>query len=282
MAEVAERLQAGPAARPLRDSAFDFGDAGAADAGAATRRLPFITTLHGTDITLVGTDRSYFPITKFSIEQSDGITSISENLREQTDEVFGVQNEIRVIHNFVNSEIYQPDAEKRARDGRRRGEALMHLSNFRPVKRVLDCIRILARGAEEAPAHLLMVGDGPDRGPAERLARELGVADACDVSGEAGSCGAADSAGARAADAERDGVVRAGGAGGDGVRRAAGRDARGRRAGTDYARRGRVSGSGGRYRGAGAARGGTADDDALHGRMARRRGGRRSSAFRPS
>ena len=142
---------------------------------APKRRLPFITTLHGTDITLVGTDRSYYPITKFSIEKSDGITSISEYLRALTVEVFEVPNEIRVIHNFVNCELYRPDREKAGAklyspDGDR---LLIHLSNFRPVKRVLDCIRILAEVRKKAPAHLLMVGDGPDRGPAEHLAREL-------------------------------------------------------------------------------------------------------------
>jgi L-malate glycosyltransferase len=134
------------------------------------RKLPFITTLHGTDITLVGLDRSYFPITKFSIEQSDGITSISENLRQQTIEVFGVQNEIRVIHNFVNIDTYKPLPGRDNRDRR-----LIHISNFRPVKRVLDCIRILAGIRREIPAHLFMVGDGPERGPAQRLAKELGV-----------------------------------------------------------------------------------------------------------
>jgi L-malate glycosyltransferase len=144
---------------------------------AAERRLPFITTLHGTDITLVGSDRSYFSITKFSIEQSNGITSISEFIRQRTAEVFGVTNRVQVIPNFVNVGIYKPDREK---SGARRfapgGEKLLiHLSNFRPVKRVLDCVHILARARKAAPAHLLMVGDGPDRGPAEILARELGV-----------------------------------------------------------------------------------------------------------
>src|SRR2546423_4410042 len=135
------------------------------------RRLPFITTLHGTDITLVGSDRSYFPITKFSIEKSDGITSISEDLRRETVDVFHVANEIRVIHNFVNCEIYKPGPKKE-------GEPLLiHLSNFRPVKRVLDCVRILAEVCNECPAHLVMVGDGPERGPAETLARELNVAE---------------------------------------------------------------------------------------------------------
>jgi N-acetyl-alpha-D-glucosaminyl L-malate synthase BshA len=137
---------------------------------APQRRVPFITTLHGTDITLVGMDRSYFPITKFSIEKSDGITSISAHLREQTNEIFGVQNEIRVIHNFVNVEIYKPMAD-RPNDEKR----LMHISNFRPVKRVVDCIRVLAEVVKKTPAHLYMVGDGPDRPAAHGLARQLGV-----------------------------------------------------------------------------------------------------------
>src|SRR5206468_2701379 len=79
---------------------------------APVRRLPFITTLHGTDITLVGVDPSYFPITRFSIEKSDGITSISDYLRDQTEQVFGVPNQIRVIKNFVNCDMYTPDPEK--------------------------------------------------------------------------------------------------------------------------------------------------------------------------
>src|SRR5437660_1076013 len=141
------------------------------------RRLPFITTLHGTDITLVGTDRSYFPITKFSIEQSNGITSISESLRRQTVDVFGVANEIRVIPNFVNCDLYQPDEAKTgaARFSPDGAKLLIHLSNFRPVKRAVDCIRILAEVRKSTPARLLMVGDGPDRSPAEHLARELKV-----------------------------------------------------------------------------------------------------------
>jgi L-malate glycosyltransferase len=137
---------------------------------AARRRLPFITTLHGTDITIVGMDRSYFPITKFSIEKSDGITSVSQDVRRDTYEVFGVPNEIRVIYNFVNIDMYRP-MENRPDDEKR----LMHISNFRPVKRVMDCVRILAEVQKTTPAHLYMVGDGPDRPEAHRLARELGV-----------------------------------------------------------------------------------------------------------
>jgi N-acetyl-alpha-D-glucosaminyl L-malate synthase BshA len=137
---------------------------------AAKRRLPFVTTLHGTDITIVGMDRSYFPITKFSIEQSDGITSVSNDVRRDTYEVFGVKNEIRVIYNFVNTEMYKPIEDRPSGEKR-----LMHISNFRPVKRVNDCIRILAEVLKETPAHLYMVGDGPDRPEAHRLARELGL-----------------------------------------------------------------------------------------------------------
>ena len=96
---------------------------------AAKRRLPFITTLHGTDITLVGADRSYFPITQFSIEQSDGVTSISHDLHRQTLDVFSIRNEIRVIHNFVNCDLYR--MAKTPHTGRPR---LLHISNFREVE----------------------------------------------------------------------------------------------------------------------------------------------------
>jgi len=133
------------------------------------RRLPFITTLHGTDITLVGADRSYFPITKFSIERSDGITTISEYMRRRTVEFFGVQNPIEVIHNFVNCSLYRPDPDAQ-RQGRKR---ILHISNFRPVKRVLDCIHAFAKVRRHVDAELVLAGDGPERGPAEGLAREL-------------------------------------------------------------------------------------------------------------
>jgi len=144
---------------------------------APKRSLPFVTTLHGTDITLVGTDPSYFPITKFSIEQSNGITSISDYLKQQTLEVFGVSNEIRVISNFINCDIYQPLEDKTgASTYAPPGEKLViHVSNFRPVKRTLDCIRVFAEVRRHTSAHLLMVGDGPDRGPAEHLARQLKI-----------------------------------------------------------------------------------------------------------
>jgi len=144
---------------------------------AERRRLPFVTTLHGTDITLFGMDPSYFAITKFSIEQSDGVTAISEDLQRQTLEVFGVRNEVRVIHNFVNCTTYAPDPERRGieRFAPNGEKLLIHLSNFRPVKRVLDCVRVLAEVRKHTNARLLMVGDGPERGPAEHLAGQLGV-----------------------------------------------------------------------------------------------------------
>lgn len=150
------------------------------------RRLPFITTLHGTDITLVGVDQSYFGITKFSIEQSDGVTAISEDLRRQTIDVFGIENEIRVIHNFVNCTTYKPDPERVGLEQfAPNGEKLLiHVSNFRPVKRILDCIRILAEVRKHANVRLLMVGDGPERGPAEHLAWTLGVKEHVDFLGK--------------------------------------------------------------------------------------------------
>jgi len=139
---------------------------------AGRRRLPFITTLHGTDVTIVGMDRSYLPITRFSIENSDGITGVSQDVRRETYDVFGISNDIRVIYNFVNTEIYRPLENHGDDNGEKR---LMHISNFRPVKRVTDCIRILAEVVKQTPAHLYMVGDGPDRPEAHRLARELGL-----------------------------------------------------------------------------------------------------------
>ena len=150
------------------------------------RRLPFVTTLHGTDITLVGMDPSYFGITKFSIEQSDGITAISQDLRRDTVEKFGIESEIRVIYNFVNCDTYKADPERKGiADFAPNGEKLIvHVSNFRPVKRILDCIRVFAEVRKHANVRLLMVGDGPERGPAEHLAWTLGVKNYVDFLGK--------------------------------------------------------------------------------------------------
>jgi L-malate glycosyltransferase len=141
---------------------------------AAPRSLPFITTLHGTDITLVGHDRSYLPITRFSIEHSDGVTAISNYLRDHTYREFEVKRPIEVIPNFVNCDLYKrsDDPSLRARWAPEGEPILMHLSNFRPVKRITDAIEIFALVRERIPAKLVMIGDGPDRGAAEYLVRK--------------------------------------------------------------------------------------------------------------
>ena len=149
----------------------------------ATRgmHLPFITTLHGTDITLVGLDRSYLPITRFGIDQSDGVTAISAYLADRTHEAFTVSKPIEVIRNFVNCDVYlaRPEliAELRPRYARPDEHLLVHLSNFRPVKRVGDVVEVFARVARVLPARLMLIGDGPDRSTAEYLARKHGVQD---------------------------------------------------------------------------------------------------------
>jgi L-malate glycosyltransferase len=137
-------------------------------------RLPFVTTLHGTDITLVGLDRSYLPITKFSIEESDGVTVISNYLREITLREFDIHRPVDLIPNFVNCEVFIPGNGKCRREQfAPKGEKiLVHLSNFRPVKRVPDVVEIFALVRREIPAKLLMIGDGPDRMTAEWMARE--------------------------------------------------------------------------------------------------------------
>jgi N-acetyl-alpha-D-glucosaminyl L-malate synthase BshA len=146
---------------------------------ARGRRLPFVTTLHGTDITLVGLDRGYLPITRYAIQESDGVTSISSYLREQTISRFDVTRPIETISNFVNCDVYTPICDEAVRAERRLHYAapdealLMHLSNFRPVKRVTDAIKIFAQVAREQPARLVLIGDGPERSAAEWLAHDL-------------------------------------------------------------------------------------------------------------
>lgn len=148
-----------------------------ARAMAAPRKLPFITTLHGTDITLVGSDRSYLPITRFSIEQSDGVTAVSQYLKQLTAREFDVKRPIEVIPNFVNCDTYKhvPNGDQRHEYAPNGEPILAHLSNFRPVKRVTDVVEIFSKVREKMPAKLLLLGDGPERSAAEWLVRQKGI-----------------------------------------------------------------------------------------------------------
>jgi len=141
--------------------------------------IPVITTLHGTDITLVGRDKTYAPVVAFSINQSDAITAVSQNLRDETYKIFQIEKEIEVIYNFVDVERFtrKPiDAFKKviAPNGER---ILLHASNFRKIKRVPDVVHIFYNVNKEVPSKLLFVGDGPERQTAEELCRKLGVSD---------------------------------------------------------------------------------------------------------
>ncbi|HEY0546910.1 MAG TPA: N-acetyl-alpha-D-glucosaminyl L-malate synthase BshA [Pyrinomonadaceae bacterium] len=148
-------------------------------------RLPVITTLHGTDITLVGADRSYLPITRYGIVQSDGVTAISHYLKQATIETFQY-DKIEVIPNFICGTDYRrydvPDLRRSLSPG---GLPLIaHVSNFRPVKRPVDCIEIMARVLKHARARLVMVGDGSERQNAEHRARCLGIHEYCSFVGK--------------------------------------------------------------------------------------------------
>lgn len=141
------------------------------------KSIPVITTLHGTDITLVGRDKTFAPVVSFSINESDAITAVSHNLRDETFKIFCIRKEIEVIYNFVDVARFQRkpiDAFKKviAPEGER---ILLHASNFRRVKRVQDVVKIFAEVRKSLPAKLLFVGDGPERPMAEDLGRELGI-----------------------------------------------------------------------------------------------------------
>ncbi|HMG36863.1 MAG TPA: N-acetyl-alpha-D-glucosaminyl L-malate synthase BshA [Blastocatellia bacterium] len=148
------------------------------------RHLPVVTTLHGTDITLVGRDPSFLPITRFGIERSNAVTAISNYLKDATLKTFCPDCDIRVIYNFIDASYYRRASnETLKREIAPNGERIiLHISTFRPIKRITDCVRVLANigsreTAGERRVKLVMCGDGPEREDAQTLARQLGVGD---------------------------------------------------------------------------------------------------------
>lgn len=141
------------------------------------RDIPYITTLHGTDITLVGRDQTYAPVVAFSINESDAITAVSHNLKDETISSFPIEKDIHVIHNFIDiNRFYQSDKDHFKKMLAPNGERILaHVSNFRKVKRVEDVIHVFQKVREKMPCKLLMIGDGPERPNAEELSRSLEV-----------------------------------------------------------------------------------------------------------
>lgn len=157
------------------------------------RYLPVVTTLHGTDITLVGRDPSFLSITQFGIAQSDAVTAISKALREATQQTFCTSCNIEVIYNFIDAEYYQrqPNENLRREIAPNGEKIILHISTFRPVKRIMDCIEVVARmrqrendSRSQFAVKLVMCGDGPERQEAEKLASERGISDAVIFAGK--------------------------------------------------------------------------------------------------
>ena len=145
--------------------------------------MRIITTLHGTDITLVGADPSFFDITRFAMEESDGITAVSDYLKKETEEKFSIQKPIRVIYNFVDTVRFARSGCQREALATKEEALLSHVSNFRPVKRVLDVVEVFHRISKKMPSRLLLIGDGPDLPAAVQRARDLGIEDRVSVLG---------------------------------------------------------------------------------------------------
>ncbi len=141
------------------------------------RYMPVVTTLHGTDITLVGTNRAFAPVVEFSINKSDGVTAVSQSLKDDTLRLFNIKREIKVIYNFIDFERFRKTDKEHFKKiiAPEDERILVHTSNFRKVKRVEDVVRIFAKVRTEVPSRLLLIGDGPERQKVERLCRELEI-----------------------------------------------------------------------------------------------------------
>ena len=141
------------------------------------QRFKIITTLHGTDITLVGADPSFFRTTKFAMEKSDAVTAVSKWLTKETQKEFQLDRPVHTIYNFLNEEKFPPEAAPRCTLADDNEKIVMHISNFRPVKRVTDVVRVFKKILDEIDAILVMVGDGPERMSAVGVAKQLGISD---------------------------------------------------------------------------------------------------------
>jgi N-acetyl-alpha-D-glucosaminyl L-malate synthase BshA len=139
------------------------------------RSLGVVTTLHGTDITVIGMEPAFFRVTQFSIQSSDRVTAVSRFLKERAEESFGITRPIEVIYNFVDPRVFAPRKRGTLRLAPPQTKVIMHASNFRPVKNIPAVIQIFSEVRRRVPAKLVMVGDGPEKAGAEHLARELGV-----------------------------------------------------------------------------------------------------------
>ena len=139
--------------------------------------LPIVTTLHGTDITLLGKDKSFKPVIEYAINMSDAVTVVSEDLKRETIKYFNIKKEIQTVPNFIDMSLYQQTTDEKTRSNFAKKEEFLitHISNFRQVKRVRDVVKIFEKVNKEIPSKLLMIGDGPERIKAEELCRELGL-----------------------------------------------------------------------------------------------------------
>ncbi len=141
------------------------------------KRFQIVTTLHGTDITLVGTDPSFYRVTLHAMRNSNAVTAVSDWLKHETEREFVLERPIRTIHNFLDMDRFTPTTARRSKLAEPDEKIVMHVSNFRPVKRVTDVVRVFKRILERMPARLIMIGDGPERLSAVGVAKQLGIAD---------------------------------------------------------------------------------------------------------